>query len=255
VAAREDASGPAPLAVIFDLFHTLVDPEEFRPRTFLRGPFLADRLGLDRDGFVRFWQESYSDRARSRTPSLEERLKEYCRAAGVGTSAELIATAVVEMGRYQDLAVERPHPRAVRMLREIRGSGIRTGLLSNCDPEEVRRWERSPLADCFDFVGFSCDLGHLKPEREAYEAVLRGLGAPPANRCMFVGDGSSEELQGARRARVRQVVLMRGFVGRNGMRSAVELQTLATFADYSVDQLDELRPLLGLPPNPIGNGS
>jgi putative hydrolase of the HAD superfamily len=232
---------------VFDLFHTLVDPEEFRPRTFLRGPFLAERLGLDTEPFVEFWRKSYAERARSRLPSVQERIAQYCTAIGKDIPIELIEAAVKGVGLYQDVALEHPRPEILAALRSIRSRKIRTGLLSNCDEREVRRWGTSPLAECFDFVGFSCDLGHIKPEREAYEATLRGLGGISPDRCLFVGDGSGEEFVGARKVGFGRIVFMRGFVSRNGMRSSTELMLLARQADLTVDSLTELEPLLPRP--------
>jgi putative hydrolase of the HAD superfamily len=233
-----------PIAVVFDLFHTLVDPEEFRPPTFLRGPYLAERLGLERERFVEFWRQSYVDRARSRRPSVGERVLQYCASVGKEISEERLASAIRGAGQYQDVALEQPRPEILASLRSIRRRGIRTGLLSNCDEMEVRRWGSSPLADCFDFVGLSCDLGHVKPEPEAYEAVLRGLGNVPADRCAFIGDGSSDEFSGARSAGIGRVIFMRGFVGHNGMRTPTELGRLADQADATVDHLPELESLL-----------
>ncbi|MFZ0891321.1 MAG: HAD family hydrolase [Thermoplasmata archaeon] len=240
---RPDNSGQRPAAIIFDLFHTLVDPEEFRPRTFLRGPFLAEQLGLESEPFVEYWRNSYVERARHREPSVRERIRVYCNAIGREVPDSALNSAIDGAGRYQDLALEKTRPEIVAALRSIRRHGTRVGLLSNCDEMEVRRWSSSPLADCFDFVGFSCDLGHIKPERQAYEAVRRGLGDIPASRCIFVGDGSADEFVGARDAEIRLVVFMRGFVGQNGMRSPPELERLEGQADYTVDQLSEVESL------------
>ncbi|MFZ1024374.1 MAG: hypothetical protein WAN87_09585 [Thermoplasmata archaeon] len=166
---RPGSPGIPPVAVVTDLFHTLVDPEEFRPRTFLRGPFLAERLGLEREPFAEFWQRSYLDRARRREPSVRERVSQYCASVGKEVSVELLAAAIRGAGHYQDIALEQPRPEILAALHSTRSKGVRTGLLSNCDEMEVRRWSSSPLADCFDYVGFSCDLGHVKPEPEHTE--------------------------------------------------------------------------------------
>jgi putative hydrolase of the HAD superfamily len=240
------AEVPVPFSrgVVCDLFHTLVDPEAFRPRTFLRGPFLAQKLGLEADPFARFWHDSYGQRARARSPSVEDRVSEYCRGVRSERSVEAVRAAVLEMGQYQDLALERPRPEVVAALRSIRRSGVRVGLLSNTDESEVRQWSTSPLSDCFDFVGFSCDLGYAKPEPEAYAAVLRGLGDLPAAECTYLGDGASDELTGARRAGFGQVLFMRGFVGGNGMRSAEEVTALSRQADGTVDTIGQLSSLL-----------
>lgn len=80
----------------------------------------------------------------------------------------------------------------------------------------------------------------------AYGAVLRGLGNVPAERCIFIGDGASQEFNGARRVGFGRVVFMRGFVAQNGMRSPTELEHLAGQADLTVDRFTEIEPLLSI---------
>jgi putative hydrolase of the HAD superfamily len=62
---------------------------------------------------------------------------------------------------------------------------------------EIRTWPESPLAGAVDAVKFSHVIGHLKPAPAAYGAILSQLGATP-QRSIFVGDGGSGELAGAR---------------------------------------------------------
>lgn len=57
-------------------------------------------------------------------------------------------------------------------------------------------WAESPLSRHFHAVSFSCLTGHRKPEPQAYLTAIRGLGVD-ARDCIFVGDGSSQELTGA----------------------------------------------------------
>ena len=70
-------------------------------------------------------------------------------------------------------------------------------LLSNADVMEKRGWDASPFAPFFMHAFFSCDTGYVKPEAEAYRSALK-LSVPDAENVVFVGDGGSNELQGAR---------------------------------------------------------
>jgi putative hydrolase of the HAD superfamily len=70
-------------------------------------------------------------------------------------------------------------------------------LLSNADVMEKRGWNESPFAPYFTNALFSCDIGYIKPEVEAYRTALK-LSAPDADNVVFVGDGGSNELQGAK---------------------------------------------------------
>ena len=45
-------------SVVFDLFHTLVDPDVYRPEGFTRAYKIAEALGLaEADQFARYWDE------------------------------------------------------------------------------------------------------------------------------------------------------------------------------------------------------
>ena len=70
-------------------------------------------------------------------------------------------------------------------------------LLSNADVMEKRGWNESPFSAFFSNALFSCDIGYAKPEIEAYQAALR-KSKPDADNVIFVGDGGSNELQGAK---------------------------------------------------------
>ena len=62
---------------------------------------------------------------------------------------------------------------------------------------EVAAWDDCPLAGLFDAEVFSCVAGCAKPERAIYETCLQALELSAAE-CLFVGDGGSNELAGAR---------------------------------------------------------
>jgi putative hydrolase of the HAD superfamily len=243
--AREEGTGVERGAgVVLDLFHTLVDPEEFRPPSFHRATYIAEALALDPVRFAAFWTASTAARNRHREPSVAERIARFCAEEGRPISAPQLAGVVHRMNQFQSEAIEHPHPWVLRELATLRARGYRLGLLSNADEAEVRAWPRSPLADCFDCVVFSSDIGSLKPEPEAYRAVLHGMGDVQPAHATFVGDGMSEELGGARRAGFGRVVFMRGFVAHNGLRTAAEVENLAREADLTIDRLDELHALL-----------
>lgn len=85
------------------------------------------------------------------------------------------------------------------MLQELRRQHLKLGMISNCTEEEVRHWEHSELADCFDSVIFSFEAGVAKPDLRIYEMACSRSGIQPEE-AIFVGDGGSNELQGAEQA-------------------------------------------------------
>jgi putative hydrolase of the HAD superfamily len=69
---------------------------------------------------------------------------------------------------------------------------------------EVAGWDTSPLAGLFNVEVFSCEVGMVKPEPEIYEHALTRIGLS-AEDCLFVGDGGSNELEGARAVGLKTV--------------------------------------------------
>jgi putative hydrolase of the HAD superfamily len=231
-------------AVVFDLFHTLVDPEEFRPRDFHRVNRVAEHCGIDVDAFTSYWREVAPIRNRSRSRSVIELVDDYLASVRVKVAREILKQVEFELGHYQDLAIIHPRPEVEQALSWLAAQGLKVGLLSNADEREIRLWPRSPLARYFTTVCFSCDTGYEKPQPEAYACVLDGLDQPPAGSVVYVGDGGSDELQGAQTAGIGLVVLMTGFVSANGLRTPKAIGALESVADCSIQSLQELQELL-----------
>jgi putative hydrolase of the HAD superfamily len=78
-----------------------------------------------------------------------------------------------------------PDEPMVAAVLKARRSGIRTGLISNS--WGTRRYDRGRLAELFDGVVISGEVGIRKPAPEIYEMGARAIGVePPA--CVFVDD-------------------------------------------------------------------
>jgi putative hydrolase of the HAD superfamily len=78
-----------------------------------------------------------------------------------------------------------PERAMLAAVRRARQSGIRTGLISNS--WGTRRYDRSLLAELFDGVVISGEVGIRKPAREIYELGANEIGLAPAQ-CVFVDD-------------------------------------------------------------------
>jgi putative hydrolase of the HAD superfamily len=83
----------------------------------------------------------------------------------------------------------RPNEPMIDFMREVRGRGLRTALLTN----NVREWEplwRAKLPEVqeiFEVIVDSAFVGMRKPEREIYDLTLERLGLEAAD-CAFVDD-------------------------------------------------------------------
>jgi putative hydrolase of the HAD superfamily len=222
-------------AVVFDLFHTLVDPEEHRPRSFDRIAEAARLLGEEEAAMRRHWDSVVAEAA---TTAVRPALL-LARACAEPPSAEVLDAVDDALSRYQDMALLTPLPGAVDALGELRRRGLGLGLLSNAHAGDVRCWAQSPLAACFDVVVVSCFAGAMKPDAAAYRVALDGLGVA-AGDAAFVGDGYSGEFVGARAAGFGMVVAVTGPVRRSGLRTAAEMESIAADADVAIDDVAQL---------------
>jgi putative hydrolase of the HAD superfamily len=228
--------------VVFDLFHTLVDPERWRPTEFDRLAEAAAALGVEAAEVREHWEQIVETVVT--TPARPaELLAEHARSLGADVTADRVAAVDDALGRYQDLALLGPIPGVVATLGLLRDRGLRLGLLSNAHERDVRSWGRSPLAGCFDATILSCHAGVMKPDPAAYAAVLDSMNVPAA-RAVFVGDGNGGELVGAREAGFEMVVVVTGPALRSGLRSEEEMARIAEDADVEIEDVAALPDLL-----------
>lgn len=224
-------------AVIFDLFHTLTGPEV----EWSDLPWTSDVLGIERST----WHDLLVSRSRWRLAGEETDPYAIVRTLALEIdptiSDERIQEATrVRIQRFEDSFARIPTEN-VEALQALRAAGFRLGLMSNADVMEVAPWPTCPLAGLFDVEVFSCEVGLVKPEPAIYAHCIRALGVPPAQ-CLFVGDGGSNELVGAKAAG-----MYTAFV--SGMMASLwpdRIEERRATSDYHIERIPELLPLLGL---------
>ncbi len=69
-------------------------------------------------------------------------------------------------------------------------------MLSNCWSEVPELWSATPFGTLFDVAVFSAPEGLVKPDEAIFTRAVERLGVAP-ERCLYVGDGDSDELDGA----------------------------------------------------------
>jgi putative hydrolase of the HAD superfamily len=224
--------------VVFDLFRTLVDPEAFHPTAYKRTDRMAAVLGVDPNGLAQWWIDTKRERNISRIPTLEDRLQEYFQSTLDQTkSRSLIDQAVYEGDRYHYEALLNPHDVVIRVLTELRERKIKIGVLSNCDEDEMRCFPQSPLVKLVDAISLSIDTGFMKPEPAAFHDVLKKLGSVEPRDAIFVGDGESQELTGAKTLGFGRVIFLRQFVANTGFHSKEKLAEFTKAADRTIDSI------------------
>jgi len=199
--------------IIFDLFHTLTSLEstwsgnspststdsqksEFS-ETSSAGPLTSTMLGISRES----WNEQLLEKSRERLAGQWQDpfvfIEVMAHAIDPSIPDVLIKAAVLNRINRFGQAMRGIPVENANILKELKSRGKKIGLVSNADVTEVAAWDESPIASVFDSTIFSCKVGYVKPEREIYEACLSELGVS-AGDCVYVGDGGSDELHGAR---------------------------------------------------------
>lgn len=234
------AVGPIEAAV-FDVLYTLVHPAEY-PNGGDRITWLAGLLGIATAEMKAQWAAFEPQLESGRAPAIPPLGPELTwltqLAADVGTPIRSDTLALVE--RQWDLtqrqALLDPSADTIEALAGLRSLNLRIAALSNTHGLELRTWTLSPLAGLVDAVGFSHQIGAVKPARAAYTSVLHRLGVA-AGSAAYVGDGSNDELLGARRAGFALVILAAEAASRF---APDQLPTLSAQADLTVRNLKDL---------------
>ncbi len=186
-------------AVIFDMFETLVTL--FEGRTYFSENIAAD-LGIPPEDFRREWH--VTERARS---------------IGVYSMAEGTAITLKNLNAYSEENVQlvvRKRKEAlgdtfsaipvesIELLKKLQEKDLMIGLISNSFSDERDLIVESPLYPLFDVTMISYETGLYKPDPAVFKAMIEKLGVKPEE-CLYVGDGGSRELYGARDAGMNAV--------------------------------------------------
>jgi putative hydrolase of the HAD superfamily len=218
-------------AVVFDLFHTLTSADVLR----LPDRGTSEILGVSREDWNRQLFSYSDDRLRGKITDPFTIIERMAHAIDPKITQKTIAEAVknrVERFRYALINIQES---TLNTLEKLKQSGKLIGLISNADVNEVVGWEDSPLKKYFDSIVFSCRVGYVKPEREIYEIALEELGVM-AEDVLYVGDGGSDELLGAKKSGMK-TVLTTHVIRQLWPERIVKARR---YADFEINELVEL---------------
>lgn len=182
-------------AIVFDLFETLVT--EWGHEKYTKRKMSAD-LGCPLDGFSKLWEGLHEDQYRGRI-GLEESLRYICGKLSVDVSDEGIEYVMQKRIKTKSACFDHVHPDIYPLLCDLRERGYKLAILSNCSQDEVLMLKNSKFASLMDEMVLSCETGLCKPQGEIYRLAANKLRVK-CDECIFIGDGGSEELYGAKQA-------------------------------------------------------
>ena len=217
-------------AVLLDALGTLVELEPPAPR--LRALLAAEGFSVSEEraaaGFraeIAYYLDHHLDGA---TREGLADLRDRC-AAALLEALELPGLDRVVARRAMLAALQfTPYPDAAPALRALRADGHRLAIVSNWDCSLADWLEPSGLIALVDGVVTSAATGAAKPDPEIFRRALELLGAQAAD-AVHVGDSLDKDIEGARGAGIRAVLVARGADppgGVQAIRSLAELPSL-----------------------------
>lgn len=120
-----------------------------------------------------------------------------------------------------------PFPDAEPALRSARAAGLRLVIASNWDCSLADWLGPSGLLELVDGVVTSADVGAAKPAAAVFERALELAGAAPGS-AVHVGDSLENDVQGARSAGIRPLLLVRDGEPPPGVEAIRSLEQLAS---------------------------
>ena len=244
-------------AILFDLFDTLVLFDRSRlPEVRVNGRLVRSTAGKLHAAFAPFapdldltafadallwsWQEAERIRsATHREVAAPERLTTLIRRLGLDPDAlppsALETLLTTHMNALSQAMVFPAHHTA--LLADLRASH-RLAVVSNFDYSPTARLvlEREGVADLFDAVVVSDEVGWRKPHPAIFQAALARLGVG-AQEALFVGDRLDLDVAGARAAGMTPVWINREDAAAPAGPAA---------PDFEIRDLDELRRIVSI---------
>lgn len=187
-------------AVIFDLFETLMT--EWGHEKYTKRAMCAD-LGLEWEAFDRYWEEQEQRRYLGEI-DFAGSIRYVCEKCGKTVEESALAAVLEKRIATKSVCFLFVRPDVFGLLKELKARGLGTAIVSNCSADEVVGMRESALYSYFDQVVLSYEVGLQKPDGRIYRRAMELLGVAPEE-CLFVGDGGSHELEGAKSAGMKAV--------------------------------------------------
>ncbi len=191
-------------AVIFDLFGTLVDNLSEQEYASVRKQ-MASVLSVPLDDFDRLWSNTAYERNTGVFLSIEENIEYIGQVLSIPFENARVELAARIRNNYTTRCMT-PRIDAIELLSYLKSQGYKNGLISDCTPEVPVIWKKTPFAPLIDTPVFSCLAGFKKPDPRIYYLETEQL-AVESEKCLYIGDGDSQELTGAAKVGMHPVLI------------------------------------------------
>jgi putative hydrolase of the HAD superfamily len=216
-------------AVFFDLFFTLIYPSYSFENEY-------DIIGISSSEWESYAENNilYDERAKGKIRNEREIIDRIVNIMPYKVTEEQKRKILLKREERMKRALLSVDNKVLEILGRVREKGVKIGLISNADIIDIKYWNDSPLSAFFDSVIFSCDVGILKPETEIYQLAMKRLNVKPEE-SIFIGDGGSNELFGARRAGMKTI-----FSEYLDCKSKIQKEMIIKYSDYHIESFDDI---------------
>ncbi|WP_160688064.1 HAD family hydrolase [Clostridium sp. C2-6-12] len=219
--------------VFFDLFFTLITPK------YNNGRNENNVLEISKEQWEECAEDNdlYLERAIGKEKNPQKIIEKIIEKSEIKASNKQIKEILeLRKDRFQKSLTDVDY-KILEVLLDIKKSGKRLCLISNADVIDVMYWNQSPLSNLFDDAVFSYKVGYVKPQSEIYQIGLGKMNTIP-EKSVFIGDGGSDELRGAKRLGMKTI--LSGYF----LEKERKDQAIIDFADYSIKDFREILEII-----------
>ena len=224
-------------AVIFDFFGTLVPIYGLNTYNEMMSA-MAGAVGVNSDFFADRWLDTFKERVTGQLPDVYANIMKICSEVGASPTKEQCDVAIKIRLDYTKKNIF-PKKDAIGTLARIKKMGFGLGLITDCSSELPGIWKETDFAPYFDVTLFSCIEGIKKPNPSIYRKAAALLRTTP-EKCLYIGDGGSNELTGAKNVGMMPVLIFDEDEQGNPDSHRVDGQEWDGEVIYSLDDVLEL---------------
>ena len=169
-------------AVLLDLYDTLV-----RSHWGQLSERLTAELGVEKGDLFRAYDLTRAARGVGTYGSVEGDMTAIVEAVGVDPDPGLLKRLLHLEREFSETGVELWED-SLPVVRELRSRGTKAALISNCSHSTRPIVDRLEIAEEFDEILLSFEVGMHKPDAGIYREALRRLGDVAPERTVFVDD-------------------------------------------------------------------
>lgn len=126
----------------------------------------------------------------------------------------------------------KPFEFVFQVLEDLKRTGYRLGVISNWDPSALNLLEQHGLAEYFDPVIVSSEVGYEKPDQEIFQIALKKAGVT-AEESIYIGDNYYDDVVGGRKVGMDVLLINRfGNLGVEEIAGVPLIEDISYIKDY-----------------------